>query len=256
MSDFQTIKVTEDNHAARLTLARSPLNVLNIAMLKEINTFLQGLIGRDDLCVLLIAGEGKAFSAGVDVPEHTGETAEEMIGTFHRMFRLLHKLPMPTVCAAHGGVFGGGMELAIFCDIILAADNLKIGVPEITLGVYPPPAIAHLAQIVGVKKAAELIYTGTVIDAAEALRIGLVNHVYPADGFAGEVDAYLQRFTRLSAFALGQTKKAFREAVMADFDRALDVVESIYLKELMSGDDPTEGLTAFIEKRKPVWTHR
>ena len=127
MSDFQTIKVTEDNHAARLTLARSPLNVLNIAMLKEINTFLQGLIGRDDLCVLLIAGEGKAFSAGVDVPEHTGETAEEMIGTFHRMFRLLHKLPMPTVCAAHGGVFGGGMELAIFCDIILAADNLKIG---------------------------------------------------------------------------------------------------------------------------------
>lgn len=254
--DFKTIKISEANRCARLTLARPPLNVLNIAMLGEINRYLEGLIARDDLCALLIDGEGKAFSAGVDVPEHKKETVDKMIGTFHQTFRLMHKLPMPTVCAVHGGVYGGAMELAIFCDMILAADDLKIGVPEITLGVFPPLAIAHLSQIVGIQKAAELCYTGAVLDAAESLRIGLVNHVYPATEFPAAVDRFMMRLTRLSAFSLRQAKESFRRAVMHDFERALSATEAVYLKDLMSGADPTEGLAAFMEKRKPKWSHK
>jgi cyclohexa-1,5-dienecarbonyl-CoA hydratase len=215
-------------------------------MLHEMNAYIESLIGRDDLCALVIDGEGKTFSAGVDVPEHTGDTGIEMIQTFHQTFRLMHKLPMPTVCAIHGGVYGGAMELAIFCDMILAADDLKIGVPEITLGVFPPVAVAFLSQLVGVNKAAELVYTGAIIDAAEALRIGMVNHVYPAHQFAESVAKFMKGLTRLSAFSLRQAKKAFHDAVLPGFEQALDT----------AGADPHEGLTAFIEKRRPSWEHK
>jgi len=253
MSDFKLIKVAELDRIAHLTLARPPLNVLNIAMLTEINACLEKLIGRVDLCALLIDGEGKMFSSGVDVPEHKKELVGTMIRTFHQTFRLMNRLPMPTVCAAHGGAYGGAMELAIFCDIVLASDDLKIGVPEIKLGVFPPLAVAHLMQFVGAKKAAELIYTGAVLNAAEAQRIGLVNHVFPAAEFAQSVDDFIGQFKSLSAFSLRHAKRAFQRVVMKDFEHALDAAESVYLEDLMEGHDPNEGLAAFMEKRKPVW---
>jgi cyclohexa-1,5-dienecarbonyl-CoA hydratase len=253
---YEFIKVDERNRIARLTLARPPLNVLNMAMLSEINAHLETLVGRQDLCALVIDGEGKVFSSGVDVPEHQKGTVDAMIGTFHKTFRIMHRLPMPTIAAAHGGAYGGAMELAVFCDIILAADDLRIGVPEIKLGVFPPLAVAHLAQIIGVKKAAELIFTGTLIQADEALSIGLVNHVYPAAEFRATVEKFTERFSSLSAFSLYQVKRAFRRVVMPDVERALDEAERIYLRDLMEGDDPSEGLNAFIEKRAPVWADR
>jgi len=253
VTDFKHIKVSEGGRAARLTLARPPLNVLNIAMLREINTYLESLIPREDLCALLIHGEGKTFSAGVDVPEHKKDMADEMIGTFHRAFRLMHQLPMPTVAAVHGGAYGGAMELAIFADIILGADDMKIGVPEIKLGVFPPLAVAHLAHIVGIKKAAELIFTGSVLDADESLRVGLVNHVYPAAELMEAAEAFLKKLTSLSAYSLRKTKEAYRQVVVADFERSLAAAETVYLRDLMNGDDPTEGLAAFTEKRKPEW---
>jgi len=163
-------------------------------MLREVNHYLESLMEAEGVCVLVIDGEGQTFSAGVDVPEHTSAYADEMIHTFHATFRIMHRLPMPTVCAVHGGVYGGAMELAIFCDIILAADNLKIGVPEITLGVFPPLAIAHMSKLIGVHKAAELIFMGTIVTADEALRIGLVNHCYPAEQFQASTEAFVNRF--------------------------------------------------------------
>ena len=253
MADFQFIKVAETDRIAHLTLARPPLNVLNIALLTEINAYLESLIARRDLCALLIDGDGKMFSSGVDVPEHKKDMVATMIRTFHQTFRLMNRLPMPTICAAHGGAYGGAMELAIFCDIVLASDDLKIGVPEIKLGVFPPLAVAHLMQFVGAKKAAELIYTGAVVNAAEAQRIGLVNHVFPAADFTKSAGQFVAQFKSLSAFSLGHAKRAFQRVVMRDFDHALDEAESIFLTDLMEGHDPNEGLAAFIEKRKPVW---
>lgn len=256
MKRYEFIKVRESNRTTRLTLARPPLNVLNIAMLSEINGYLETLVGRQDLCALVIDAEGKVFSSGVDVPEHQKGTVDVMIGTFHDTFRLMHRLPMPTVASVHGGAYGGAMELAIFCDIILAADDLKIGVPEIKLGVFPPLAVAHLAQIVGAKKAAELIFTGSVLGADEALRIGLINHVYPAADFRTAVDQFVDKLSGLSAFSLRCVKRAFRLANQVEFERELKEAETVYLRDLMAGHDPTEGLTAFMEKRAPVWTHR
>lgn len=256
MAEYQSIKTSQDGKIARLTLARPPVNVLNIAMLREINQYLESLVEAEGICALVIDGEGKTFSAGVDVPEHTSAYADEMLTTFHTTFRIMHRLPMPTVCAIHGGVYGGAMELAIFSDIILAADNLKIGVPEITLGVFPPLAIAHLSNLIGAHRAAELIFLGSVLNAEEASRIGLVNHVYPAEQFQASVAEFVRRFETLSAYSLRNAKRAFRRAVLGDFESSLSTAETIYLRDLMMGHDPMEGLTAFMEKRKPVWTDR
>lgn len=247
------IATREENRFVRMTLDRPPLNILNIAMIQRINDYLNSLLNRKDLCALLIDAEGPGFSAGVDVPEHRAETVASMLGEFHRTIRLLHKLPMPVVAAVHGGAYGGGMELAVFCDIVLAADDLQIGVPEIKLGVYPPVAVALLTQMTGYRRAAELILTGRVLDASEALEIGLVSRVFPAAQFRNQVTNYLGELTKLSAFSLGNTRRAMRRSSLASFEEALTTSETMYLRELMMGSDPAEGLAAFMEKRSPKW---
>jgi cyclohexa-1,5-dienecarbonyl-CoA hydratase len=241
---------------ARLTLSRPPVNVLNIAMMRAINDCLTSLQSRGDLCALLIDADGPVFSAGVDVPEHRRETVEQMIGTFHQTIRLIDDLPMPVVAAVHGGAYGGGMELAVFCDIILASDDLKIGVPEISLGVYPPVAVAYLSRLVGYHRAAELILTGRILSAEEAHAMGLVNHVFPSADFRRQVTEYMGQLTRHSAFSLRNTRRALRRASLPTFEDSLAAAESIYLRDLMSGSDPIEGLNAFVEKRPPVWNDR
>jgi enoyl-CoA hydratase/carnithine racemase len=129
-------------------------------------------------------------------------------------------------------------------------------VPEITLGVYPPVAVALLAQVTGYRYAAEMILTGQVFDADTASRIGLVNHIYPAGLFRNHVSDYMEKFTRLSAFSLGQTRRALRNASWNSFEEALAAREAAYLEELMKGSDPAEGLAAFMQKRPPQWLDR
>lgn len=151
---------------------------------------------------------------------------------------------------------GGGMELAVFCDIVLAADDLKIGVPKISLGVYPPVAVALLTEVIGYRHAAELILTGRTIDAETALRLGTINHVYPVTQFRDSVTSYMTKLTRSSAFSLGATRRALRTASLPHFEHALKTSESMYLKELMTGADPAEGLEALMQKRVPNWKDR
>lgn len=250
------IRVQDEGRFVRMTLSRPPVNVLNIAMIRSINDYLTSLTSRGDLCALLMDAEGPVFSAGVDVPEHRRDTVEQMIATFHQTIRLIDDLPMPVVAAVHGGAYGGGMELAICCDMILAADDLKIGVPEITLGVYPPVAAAYLPRLVGFHRAAELILTGRILSAGEAYGMGLVNHVFPATEFRREVNSFMGQLTKHSAFSLRNARRALRRASLLTFEESLTVAESIYLRDLMSGSDPTEGLDAFVEKRPPVWKDR
>ncbi len=247
------IKVSEQPRYARLTLSRPPLNVLNIAMIQQINDYLESLASRRDRCALLIDADGPGFSAGVDIPEHLAESVGLMLESFHQTIRLIHNLPMPVIAAVHGGTYGGGMELAVFCDIVLAADDLKIGVPEITLGVYPPVAVALLTQFIGYRRSAELILTGRVIGASEALETGLVNHVFAASDFRDQITQYMTQLTQLSAFSLGNTRRALRMASLSTFEKALTTSERLYLGELMTGKDPVEGLSAFMQKRQPKW---
>jgi cyclohexa-1,5-dienecarbonyl-CoA hydratase len=252
---FQHIRFEKRDGAARLVLDKPPLNVLNIAMMREINTALESL--REDTTVKVLvfeAAEGsKAFSAGVDVSEHTAEMVEEMIEVFHRIFRLLDALEVPTVAVVGGAALGGGCELALFCDMIIASEKASFGQPEIQVGVLAPVAAVALSRIIGPKKTMELLLTGDRIRAAEAERLGLVNKVVPPDELGAAADELVGKLSRLSAAVLRLTKRAVQVGSVGRFDKGLKAVEDLYLGPLMDTEDAHEGLAAFMEKRKPVW---
>ncbi len=250
------IKTEVSGGIARLVLARPPLNVLNIEMMREMTGFIDSIAGETDLKALVVSGEGKAFSAGVDVSEHTGDMAEEMIEVFHGLFRVLNRLPFITVAAVQGAALGGGCELAVFCDIVLAGERASFGQPEIQVGVFPPVAAPIFTQLVGRNRALELLCLGDRIRADEALRIGLINKVFEQDKLDEEVAEFTGRLAALSAPVLALTKKAVDASLGLRFEAALDRVERIYLDELMNTEDANEGLNAFLEKRKPVWRNR
>jgi cyclohexa-1,5-dienecarbonyl-CoA hydratase len=251
--DYENIKTRLEEGLGTITLSRPPVNIMNIAMMEEINHVLEGWQGLKDLKVVLFNAKGKCFSAGVDVGEHMGDLAPKMIGAFHRMFRLMDKLGVLTVASVYGSCLGGGCELAIFCDLAIAAEDTKIGQPEIRVGVFPPIAAYIMPRIMGRKAALDLICSGRVISAEEAERMGLVNRVVSTEKLEVETEKFLKPYLRLSAEVLRKTKKAIITGLRDDLDPALKRIEEIYLDELMKTSDAQEGLHAFLEKRRPVW---
>lgn len=253
MAGFKNISFERIDKTAYITLKREPLNVLNIEMMQEFNTALESLDSGRSLKALVIKAEGKAFSAGVDVSEHTAELVDKMIETFHRMFRLLDKIECPTVALVHGAALGGGCELACFCDMVIAAEGVKIGQPEIKVGVFPPVAAAMFPQYAFLKSVYELLLTGDIIKAEQAQAMGLVNQVFPRDDFDKHCQEFLGRLISNSAAILRLTKTTIKAGLNKPFDESLNIAEKIYLKDMMATKDAHEGLAAFLEKRPPKW---
>ena len=256
--EFQHITFEKRDGIARLTLSKPPLNVLDIAMMREISAALDGLGDDPSVKVLVFdAAEGsKAFSAGVDVSEHTAEKVEEMIEVFHRIFRLLDALEVPTLAVVNRAALGGGCELALFCDMVIASEKASFGQPEIQVGGFPPVAAVTLPRIIGPKKALEMVLIGDRIRAAEAERLGLVNKVVPPGELRAVADEFVGKLTKLSSAVLRLTKRAVRLGSAGDFTEGLAAVEELYLGPLMATEDAHEGLAAFMEKRSPVWKDR
>jgi cyclohexa-1,5-dienecarbonyl-CoA hydratase len=256
MMAYQHIKLEVKEGLATLTLCRAPLNVLNIAMMEEMNQALDSLMDKG-IKVLLINAEGKAFSAGVDVGEHLGDMAPQMIGTFHGIFRRMDALGAVSVGSVQGAALGGGCELAVYCDLVVASEKAKLGQPEIMVGVFPPIAALAFPRQIGYKKALELIVTGDTIGAQESLSLGLVNKVVPPEELQAVTDALVGKLLSHSGLVLRLTKKAFVKGLKeSDSEDALKKIEKVYLKELMTSHDAEEGLKAFLEKRKPVWQEK
>jgi cyclohexa-1,5-dienecarbonyl-CoA hydratase len=179
-----------------------------------------------------------------------------MIDVFHRMFRLLHALPQPTLAVLNGSALGGGCELAVFCDMVIASETAKIGQPEIKVGVFAPIASIVFPKLLSMKKALELQLTGDAVDAQEAARIGLINQAVPADKLEEAANVMIQKMSNLSATVLSYTKKSTYLGLESNFEEVLQKVEHVYLKELMKTKDAEEGLQAFLEKRNPVWKNQ
>jgi cyclohexa-1,5-dienecarbonyl-CoA hydratase len=251
--DLKNIIYKRDEHTATITFNKAPLNVLNLEMMGEINSVLEELKDDTKLKVVIIKAEGKAFSAGVDVADHTRDKVQDMIGTFHKIFENMRNIKAPIVALVNGAALGGGCELAVFCDIVLASDRSKFGQPEIKVGVFPPIAAVMFPRFMNLKKALELNLTGDTIDAAEAMRLGLVNSVYPADSFEEKAQEVINRLTSNSSVVLQLTKEAILEGYGKDYNTAVSKAENIYLNKLMKTHDANEGLSAFMEKRKPEW---
>ena len=256
--EFEFIRFEKRDGAAWLVLNKPPFNVLDIAMMREINAALEGLGDDPDVKILIFEATAgsKAFSAGVDVSEHTSDMVEEMIEVFHRIFRLLDALDVPSLAVVGGAALGGGCELALCCDLVIASEKASFGQPEIQVGVFPPVAAVALPGIIGPKKAMELLLTGDRLRAEEAERLGLVNKVVPPDELAAAADELVGKLTKLSAAVLRLTKRAVRVGSVGSFGDGLAAVEEVYLGPLMATKDAHEGLAAFMEKRAPVWKDR
>jgi cyclohexa-1,5-dienecarbonyl-CoA hydratase len=243
-----------DPPVARISLQNPPLNIIDIRMMEELSASLSQIESRSDVSTIILAGAGKAFSAGVDVAAHTPDKVEEMLVKFHAAIRALVATKKVTIAAVHGHCLGGGAELAMVCDIVLTSESAKWGFPEIRLGCYPPVACAALASLVGQKRAAELILTGRTISGTEAAAIGLATRAVPEGQLAVAVAECVEQLRTLSPASLAITKKAFYAWDAMHFDKGLARSEKIYLEELMKTEDAQEGIRAFMEKREPKWS--
>ncbi|SPE21108.1 Dienoyl-CoA hydratase [Burkholderiales bacterium] len=257
MADYKFITAAVAQGLATLTINRAPLNVLDIATMEEMDAALDVLAADPTVRLLKIAAAGeKAFSAGVEVADHTPDKVDHMIRIFHSVIRKIEAFPVPTLAAVHGAALGGGLEVALACDLIVAAAGAKLGQPEIKLAVFAPVAAVLLPRLLPPAWANELLYGGGVITAEVALQYGLVNRVFARESFAQESQAFAKPFFELSRSALGFTKKAIRAGAGTAFADRLAIVEKIYLQELMETADAKEGLAAFLSKRAPAWQHR
>ena len=224
-------------------------------MLAGLEAALKALADDEQVRALVLRAEGKMFSAGVDVADHTPDRVGEMLPLFNRVCRDLAAFPVPTIAAAHGHALGGGCELLLCCDLAVMAETAKIGQPESKLAAIAPVAALRLPYLTGYRAAADLMFTGRNLSAEQALAAGLVNAVLPleeVESWAMEKAAGLASLSRAAVLRL---KLALLEGY-GRWAEGLDGLEKMYLEDLMQTHDAHEGLAAFLEKRKPAWEHR
>jgi enoyl-CoA hydratase len=255
---YETIIAETKGRVGLIRLNRpNALNALNAQLIDELSQVLDAFEADAGIGCIVITGSDKAFAAGADIKQMQSRTymqayKEDFISKWDRVARARK----PVVAAVAGFALGGGCELAMACDFVLASDHAKFGQPEINLGVFPPVAAYQLSRLTAPRKGLELLLTGDTLDADAAERLGLVNAVFPLAELDARAGEWLDRLYRQSASSLRFTKRAFRLAQSADFDERLANVERLYLEELMKTSDANEGLAAFMEKRKPAWTGR
>ena len=253
---FETLTLETKDGVALLTLNRpSYLNALNLKTLEEISDVLCKLDDDLDLVALIVTGAGpKAFAAGADVAAMERMTPTAAIDFSKRgqdLFLRIERFPVPTVAAVNGYALGGGNELAMACDIRIAAKNARFGQPEVGLGITPGfGGTQRLPRLVGKLHALDLLMTGRVIDADEALRIGLVNRVVPEGGALTEAMALAVQLAKKSSFAVRQVKKAILEGSLLSVEDGL-LLERRLFSECFGNPDQKEGMRAFLEKRAP-----
>jgi len=248
----EMIEVRMDGRTAWVTLNRPPLNVLNIAMMGELDAEIARILPQCDILILQGAGP-KGFSAGAEVGDHTPERVGDMLAAFHGLFRRLARAECVTIAGVHGLCLGGGMELATFCDFVIAEETAKFGQPEIKLACYPPVAMVTFPQLCGMRAAMDLIFTGRTVDGKEAHRMGLVTRLAPQGGLAAAMETLLGELRGLSGSVLRLTRKTLWRLHADEFEKLLGEAERTYLDVLMKTHDAPEGIRAFLEKRPAVW---
>ena len=251
---YETILLDVDsNGVALLTLNRPEVrNALNLEMVEDIRRALVELASRDDVRALIFTGAGgKAFLSGADIAELRDRKRADALQRINAgLFREVEQFPAPTIAAIQGWALGGGCELAIACDLRVAGESAKLGQPEVALGIIPAAGGTYrLPRLVGLGKARELVYTGRIIDAAEAERIGLVNRVVPDDEMLESARALAGEIAKNSALAVRFAKASLNAGVEMPTDVAIQL-ESTAQAILFEDDEKMRRMTAFLEKRK------
>jgi len=253
----RTIRVErlEDGKILRITLDAGKGNVLTSQLISEMRDSLGIARNSPSLRALVIDHEGKDFSFGASVDEHMPDRVADMLRAFHSLARELLELHVPIIAAVSGNCLGGGLELACLADRVIASQDAKLGQPEINLGVFAPIGSALLLRKISSMAAANLLLSGRIINAEEAHRIGLVAGISQSPGEAA-MNWVCVHLLPKSASSLHFATQAARRTWVDAFFADLEYLETLYLEELMVTHDAVEGITAFLEKRDPVWQDR
>jgi enoyl-CoA hydratase/carnithine racemase len=233
-------------------------NSLTMALLRELRSAIEAAAADRTLRAVVLTGAGdRAFCAGADLKERARMTAEEVHG-FHEAdrdgFTAIERAPQPFVAALNGAALGGGLELALACDLRVAAEGAEVGLPEVALGIIPGAGgTARLPRIVGVGRAKDLVLTGRRVGAAEALAMGLVSRVAPAARLRDEAVALAEQVARNAPISLRQAKRAIDGGFHLSLDDALALENRLY-QDCLASRDRVEALRAFAEKRPPAFT--
>jgi cyclohexa-1,5-dienecarbonyl-CoA hydratase len=223
-------------------------------MMLGLGAALDELTAQKNLKAIVLTGAGAHFSFGASIEEHLPDRIADTLAHLRNLLLTMAAAPAPIIAAVRGQCLGGGFELALACDLIVAVDNVQFGLPEIKLGVFPPAGAALLPVRVGSGRAAEMVLTGTSWTATQAAAAGLVNRVFPGGDLETELDAWLKSdFLARSAPALRFAARAARLPLIHALKIDLPALERIYLNELMEQPDAVEGVLAFLEKRQPLW---
>ena len=251
MTPAGRVEVTHDDSQTSIAWDRPPSNVFDLALLEELTRALREPKTRE-ATVVVLRGAGKCWSTGLSIEDHLRPRVERMLAAFHDAVAALWELPGITIAQVHGHCLAGGLELVIACDLAIASEGAKFGQPEIRLGVFPPFGVAFYHQLLGPKRAAELLYTGATFDAARAEELGIVNRVVSERELPAQVALAATSLAGYRPLALRLLKRALRHAEGEAWSN-LAYAERTYLHELMAGADAEEGLRAFLEKRAPQW---
>ncbi|UCE01365.1 MAG: enoyl-CoA hydratase/isomerase family protein [Candidatus Latescibacterota bacterium] len=239
---------------ARVELAAPKANIVDATMMTALEQTLDTIESTPGVKVVVLSAEGPHFSFGASVEEHLPDAIEGTLAKLHALLRRMHTLPAPTLAVVQGQCLGGGLEVVLACDLILAARGAKLACPEIKLGVFAPAASALLPVRIGAGPATRLLLTGASWSADQAMASGLVDRVAPDE----ELEATLQQWLRddflpRSAVGLRHAARAARRGRLRALEAELPSLEKTYLEELMAEPDGVEGVRAFLEKREPKW---
>ncbi|MCF6462247.1 short-chain-enoyl-CoA hydratase [Clostridium sp. Cult1] len=253
--DFKGILFEKDKNIGVLSINRpDALNALNSDVLDEINNVIDMIIEDDQVHILIVTGEGRAFVAGADISEMKDMDmfkARKFAEKGLKLFRKVELMEKPVIAAVNGFALGGGCELAMCCDIRIASPKAKFGQPEVGLGIIPGFAgTQRLSRIVGLAKAKELIFTADMIDAEEAYRIGLVNKVVPEEDLMDEAMAMANKILSKGQIAVRFAKVAINRGIETDIETGMDIERDLF-GLCFATEDQKEGMDAFLMKRKP-----
>ena len=250
------IRMERDGGWMRLILDQPKGNILSIAMMREVRASLASVCNSPRVRLVTMEGAGGHFSYGASVEEHRAVAIRQALSELHGLVRDQLACPAPTAAIVRGRCLGGGFEVALACDFIFAATDAVLGVPEITLGVFPPAAAALLPARIGATRAAAAILTGRSTSVTEWSSAGLVELVAPSDELEATVGHwFVKNLAPRSAAALRCAARASRLAIVQHVEATLPELEQLYLDTLMGTRDANEGIEAFLEKREPQWSH-
>ncbi len=258
--DYEFLNFKIEENVGILTINRpKALNALNIQLMEEIDEILHLIEVDKEIRALIITGVGKAFIAGADITTMEPMNYDEGKNYGFKgstLFRKIETLNIPVIAAVNGFALGGGNELMLACDIVIASDKAKFGQPEVSLGVTPGfGGTQRLPRIVGIRKAKELIFSGRIFGADEAEKIGLVNKVVAHEELMNTAKIMAENYAKMAPIAIKYAKKAINEGIQTDIENALKI-ENEYFGKCFSTQDQEEGMKAFLEKRKASFKNR